>query len=260
MSVITITTPFNIDLEFRLATLNKRFFAWFIDVAIICTYYYLVLFASVKLHIGSYGLSTVLEMFLITFPVLLYQLACEIFLNGQTLGKRLIGIKIIDREGNQPTIGQYILRWILNLGNIVIYIVPQYILAQPFVVFLLIIFYLPDSIAILATKRNQRLGDLAAGTVVIDARYKSNINTTIYQQIEVKAYVPMFPQVMQLTDRDINGIRNLMENKRNSTEGRAYVDRIVRKIKEVLQIQTEMGHEDFLRQLLYDYSFLTSKA
>ena len=41
MASITVGTPFNIDLEFKIAAFGKRLLAWFIDIVIICVYYVL---------------------------------------------------------------------------------------------------------------------------------------------------------------------------------------------------------------------------
>ena len=95
--------------------------------------------------------------------------------------------------------------------------------------------------------------------MVIDANYKPDINETIYQEIEVLDYVPVFPQVMRLTDRDINGIRNLLDVQRKSKDNDNYTLQVVEKIKTVLKIESELEGYDFLRQLLYDYNFLAGK-
>lgn len=260
MSIITIATPFNIDLEFKLANFGKRVFAWFIDLMVICAYYYIML----KAVFGPFGFSLsenyILDILLLMLPVMAYQLVFEIFFNGQTIGKRLTGIKIIDSEGQEPTWGQYIIRWVLALGNYFIFIMPFFILVNPLSVISIAFFYIPDVIVILASKKSQRIGDLAAGTVVIDATYKPDIDETIYKEIEVTNYVPLFPEVMQLTDRDINGIRNLLKIKRRGKDDEIYMLQVVYKIKTVLNIKTDMEGYDFLEQLLYDYNYLTSRG
>ncbi len=65
------------------------------------------------------------------------------------------------------------------------------------------------------------------------------------------------PQVMRLTDRDINGIRNLLDVQRRNRDNETYMQQVVYKIKNVLNIESDLQGYDFLRQLLYDYNFLT---
>lgn len=259
MSIITISTPFNIDLEFKLANFGKRVLAWFIDLMVICAYdYVIVKFLFDILHIEIRE-NIIMDILLLVLPVMAYQLAFEIFFNGQTIGKRITGIKIIDSEGQEPTWGQYLIRWTLAIGNYFIFLMPLVIISNPFTIVGVAFFYIPDVITILASKKSQRIGDLAAGTVVIDASYQPDITETIYKEIEVKDYTPMFPQVMRLTDRDINGIRNLLKIKRSGKDDVAYMHQVVNKIKSVLNIESEMDGYDFLEQLLYDYNYLAGR-
>lgn len=260
MSIITISTPFNIDLEFKVATFGKRVLAWLVDILVIFCYYYLIITFIVPLLADNAQLKYVLETILFTLPVLAYQLVFEIMFNGQTIGKRVAGIKIIDSQGKEPTWGQYIIRFVLGLGNYVIYVMPFLMMRDPRFMFVIMFFYIPDVITFMASNKSQRIGDLAAGTVVIDADYKPNINETIYKEIEVTNYVPQFPQVMRLTDRDINGIRNLLEVKRERKESDEYMQKVVAKIKTVLGIDTHITGYDFLEQLLYDYNYLAGKG
>ena len=108
-------------------------------------------------------------------------------------------------------------------------------------------------------KRGQRLGDTLANTLVIEDRAKADIHKTIYLEIAAEAYKVRYPEVMRLTDRDINGIRNLLDVKRITKEHEAYMQRISLRITEVLGITAQQEPYDFLAQLLRDYNFLTSK-
>ena len=259
MAIITIGTPFNIDLEFKIAAFSKRLLAWGIDIIIICLYFYLMLSFIYPLFNKGAAISTSAVLFVIILPVLLYQLIFELFLNGQTLGKMAAGIKVIDKEGREPTFGQYITRWILCLGNLFVYIVPYIMLQSPAFMIVFMVLYLPDFLAVIISAKSQRIGDFAAGTVIIDKNYKANINETIYLQIENKDYQPVFPQVMRLKDRDINGIRNLIHIKRPAKDTDRYTQQVVDKIKKVLSIESDIDGYPFLEQLLKDYNYYTTK-
>jgi len=257
MAIITIGTPFNIDLEFKIAAFNKRLLAWVTDIVIICLYFYMMLHFIYPVFGMGEAISTVAGFFIIIIPVLLYQLTCELLLNGQTIGKMAAGIKVIDMDGREPTWGQYIIRWVLCMGNLFVYSIPLVIIQYPAAIIGFLLLYLPDFLCVIISAKSQRIGDLAAGTVVIDKNYVANINETIYLEIENKNYQPVFPQVMRLTDRDINGIRNLIYTNGNSRDTEVYMLQVVDKIKSVLDIESEMGAHDFLRQLLQDYNYLT---
>lgn len=79
-----------------------------------------------------------------------YFVLCE-RLAGQTLGKRLLGIRVVGQDGRRPTLGAVVLRNLLR---------PPLLLPAAYVV---------GSIVLLVTPRRQRVGDLLAGTVVIEA-------------------------------------------------------------------------------------------
>lgn len=266
MALFTVTTPFNIDLEFSLAAFYKRMLAWLIDLLIILLYCYIMLFFvyGSLLNIRGVGaetksmLSLVLELFTIVLPVMFYHLLFEIFMNGKSPGKYFLGIKVINMEGASATLSQLLLRWIVCLPNYlligVIYIYePVYLFSFAMVLGIL---SLPDVICIAVSKHSQRLGDLAAGTVVVDTKYKMDIQETIFIEMEGSGYQPVFPEVLKLTDRDINGIRNLLNGKTNSdTEN--YMLRVAYRIEEVLNIKMNGEPLFFLQTLLKDYNYLT---
>ncbi len=260
MASITVGTPFNIDLEFKVAAFGKRLLAWLVDFVIICAYFILMLeFVSPLLGTED-QVRSMASISLITLPALLYQLFIEILMNGQTLGKKVAGVKVVDRVGREPTWGQYIIRWILCTGNIVICSIPYNMLRTPVLIIFSVIVYLPDVLSLLISAKGQRLGDLAAGTVVIDSNYRANINETIYLEIEDKHYQPVFPQVMRLSDRDINGIRNLLQMKTGTKETDHYIIDVSQKIKTVLGIESDLYPLDFMEQLLKDYNYFTAQS
>ncbi|MGB5627810.1 MAG: RDD family protein [Woeseiaceae bacterium] len=80
---------------------------------------------------------------------LLYHPVLEILMDGRTPGKRIAGIRIVTRDGKAPGIGAHLVRNIFRLID-----------SLPFV-------YLIGLTSTLVTERNLRLGDLAAGTLLI---------------------------------------------------------------------------------------------
>jgi uncharacterized RDD family membrane protein YckC len=259
MSIITITTPFNIDLEFKAAPFHRRMFAWFIDFVVLCAYNYVVCKFLIDPFDFSENTQFVLFLLFAAIPSYIYPLLMEQFLNGQSFGKRAIGLKVISMDGNEPTLGQYLLRWMLGLGNLVLFMLPYIVLYAPYMVIFAMIFYLPDVLAIAVTSKGTRLGDMAAHTVLIDSRRLTQLEDTIYLEIEDAQYQVVFPEVMKLTDRDINGIRNLLDVKKQNKDTYIYMAKIAERIKEVLNLQTSLDPESLMRQLLKDYNHLTRK-
>jgi hypothetical protein len=192
--------------------------------------------------------------------MLLYSLCCEVWMNGQTVGKKILGIRVISLDGGEPTLGQYILRWItkfyewpflfgfifLSLGSLMIYTI--------FTGF----FGIVVVITIAVTKKNQRLGDLVAGTVIVDTKTKLTVDDTIFMNVSQTDYQVKFPDVMRLSDRDINTIKGVLQQatKRNNYD---MCNRVAYKIKDVLKIQTDMYPDQFLEKLLEDYNYLATR-
>lgn len=265
MALLTVNTPFNIDLEFSLAAFHKRMFAWLLDLLFIFIYsYFMMLFImgnmnSDRFRIDSLEKWTIVLIFiLVVIPVLFYHLIFELILNGRSPGKLIMGLRVMNSEGASPTLSQYVLRWMLCLPNYSMLLLLSIVNPAMFVLvgMGLGMVCLPDIISIASSAKSQRLGDLAAGTVVVDIRYKMNIGETIYMELEDTGYQPLFPQVLQLSDKDINGIRNLLSNKMNK-ERENYMLRVAYRIEEVLQVKMNGEPYIFLQTLLKDYNYLT---
>jgi uncharacterized RDD family membrane protein YckC len=247
MSQIKIPTSFNIELSFELAPFHKRLFAWIIDVVIILGYYYLVFELMAlyeakqqanktadELH-SSYNISYM--WIIVSAPILLYHLICEISLNGQSIGKKLMHIRVISDNGGRPGIDQYLLRWLLRTVDFSI------------------TFFLGGLISSLVTKHQQRLGDLAAGTIVIDTKIQANIYDTVFEHID-SSYQPVYTrqQVMRLSDRDMNIIKGITANASRSGSYDTAIN-VSEKIRNALNITEYQEPFDFLQTLLNDYNY-----
>src|SRR3954453_17667587 len=98
MAVISITTPQNIELEYELASLGERMVATIIDLIILVGYIIIVgMFNNLSDGLDYKFGWVYLFLFL---PLTCYSLLCETFLNGQSVGKKVIGIKVISLNGN----------------------------------------------------------------------------------------------------------------------------------------------------------------
>lgn len=264
MSIIQIATPFNIDLEFEIAEFHKRLFAYLIDFFVMIIY----LVVMKNLYYGGFDRvsESVLESRLgidiltISLPMLLYSLVSELLMHGQSIGKKIMGIRVISLEGGEPTLGQYLIRWMFRVwewpflfgyifyttGNIL-----AYTLVTGF-------FGIVVVIIIAVSKKSQRLGDLAANTAVVNTRSKLSVQDTIFMEVTQADYIVRFPEVLRLTDRDINTIKNVV-NQFHKTHKSDTSTRVARKVQDVLKISTDMYAIDFLEKLLADYNYLATK-
>ena len=257
MSIIQIPTNFNIDIEFEIAEFHKRLLAYLIDLVIMVLYLagmLYVLVGSLQLKEEFIGM-----IFLVVLlPLLFYSLLTELWMNGQSIGKKILKIRVISLDGGEANLGQYLTRWFLRFyeWGFIMFSFFYFSLGLGFM--LLFIGGIGAMIIISITPKNQRLGDLAAGTVVVNTKSALTLADTVFMQIDKTGYKVMFPQVMRLSDRDINTIKGVLiqAGKRNNYE---MCHRVSMKIKEVLLIQSDMHVDQFLEKLLADYNYLATK-
>lgn len=271
MSVVSIATPFNIELEFTVASFGRRILAWLVDAIILFLYRLAFLYAVEDSLPEDYTVRLIIETLAVGLPILLYHFLMEVFFHGQSIGKKLVGIRVVNFMGNEPSISQYLIRLLFRA-----YFLVPLVASVIFALFIDVtsaewqsmigVWFIVLALAALGmflyfvmSKYGQRLGDKMANTLVIEDRAKADFHKTIYLEIADQAYIVRYPEVMRLTDRDINGIRNLLDVKRITKQHEAYMQRIASRITEVLGIQTQQEPYDFLAQLLRDYNFLTSK-
>ena len=261
MSIIKIETAFNIELEFEIAAFHKRLSAYIIDFIILLIYlagmkylFYEVLQMRQNRNIG-------LDILIISLPMLLYSLVAEVTMNGQTIGKRLMAIRVISLDGGEPALGQYILRWITKFfewpflfGYVFL---PDY--SAVFIyAFMTGILGIGVVIIITVSTNSQRLGDLAAGTVVVNTKSDMGIHDTVFIDVAPENYAVMFPQVMRLNDNDINTIKTVLTQGKKRRNNDMMV-RVQIKVKEVLNIESSLEPAPFLEKLLEDYNYLATR-
>ncbi len=148
-NTLLIKTPEGIVFSLLLAGPVTRFLAWALDLACIGA-----LSSAVGTLLGLLGLISfdlaraiiVLACFIIQIG---YGIVMEWFWRGQTIGKRLLRLRVMDAQGLRLQFSQIVIRNLLRLVD------------------LLPAFYLVGGIACLISRRAQRLGDFAANTIVV---------------------------------------------------------------------------------------------
>jgi uncharacterized RDD family membrane protein YckC len=257
MSVIQIATPFNIDIEFEIAEFHKRILAYLIDFFLLILYMFsmlYLLFGGFRIGEGGIGLA----MIVLVIPTIFYSPVSEILLNGQSAGKKLMKIKVVSLDGGEPELSQYLLRWFLRFYEWGFIIFTLFWL-NPFTGLVwLFIGGLTSVIIIGVSPKSQRLGDIVAGTVVVNTHTSLTVDDTIFMDINHTNYKVKFPEVMRLSDRDINTIKNVLRQT-EKTNQYDMCNRVAMKVQTVLKVSSDMFANDFLEKILEDYNYLSTK-
>lgn len=156
-SNVLIDTPENLTLEAEVAGFGSRFMAAFIDYAIIIiTVALLSLFFVQGFLAGEFDIrastASAIYIFVVFLLVFFYHLFFEFFWNGQTPGKRRVGLRVTMANGMPVTTAAALTRNLVRLFDFF----P--------------LMYGIGLISMFATRYVQRLGDLAAGTIVVKER------------------------------------------------------------------------------------------
>ncbi|WP_346316836.1 RDD family protein [Chitinophaga sp. YIM B06452] len=258
MPIIKIPTVFNIDLEFEAADLGRRGVAYLVDLLIRGAYLWLMSFFMSKAGLNS-NLAGIL---LIGLPVSFYYLISELIMKGQSIGKRVMDIKVVSLMGNVPSLSQILLRWMFRLVEspifTLIFIFSLMEDQDAWAALLSLLFGVVPLIVVLRSPYNQRLGDLAAGTILVRTRERHTIQDTIFREIHQADYTPQFSQILRLSDRDLSKIKSVLDSV-SRTGDTTMAERISLRIREVLHIETDMDAVQFLETLLNDYNYLVTR-
>jgi len=242
MQTIEINTSQNVKIEYQLAGVGHRIFAYAIDLIIM-----LVVFAIVATSVISEGHENglpIIQIF-VFFWFGFYTLISELIGNGQTIGKLAVGIKVIKLNGDELEFYDYFSRWSMRMIDIYASI---------------------GSIAMLliaSNKNGQRIGDILAGTSII--RKKSNYGFSLNDILKLNLnskdnYDFQYPLAKNLDEKDVILIKNLLYRKRiyqNAAHSEAMV-LLVKKLASILELQRiPDNHEAFLSRVISEYIILT---
>ena len=240
MDPIKITTTQNVDLEYEAAGVGYRILATLLDGVFIAVYVVILMvifgfsISKAPLFYESNYYVMMALLILLSLPVLLYHFLSETFMNGQSFGKKIVGIKVVKLDGSQPGIGSYLIRSLLRIIDIQ---VTNGLVAL---------------ISVATSEKSQRLGDMAAGTTVIRLGYKVSLRDTILYK-PVSDYKIVFEQVSLLSDKDVAIIKEILEHSvaNNKPENRSM---LAGKVKTKMGVTTALNDEQFLKTVLLDYS------
>jgi uncharacterized RDD family membrane protein YckC len=245
MEYLRTVLPQNVVVEYKLPGIGRRIAASGIDLCIQTLFLLISLYLVKQLNEALNR--SIPEMFffiLILLPVLLYDLLMEVTLDGQSIGKKLLHLYVIDISGASPTLSSLLLRWLFRLvENIFVFTNAMALLT------------------VLINGKGQRMGDLAAGTaVVFIPKGMPALPPLLAQPAITNEYHPKWPQALHLIDRDIDIIMELMElHQRDSA---VPLHDLAARVATTLHIPNHQVEQpfEFLQQITRDYLYFSAQA
>jgi uncharacterized RDD family membrane protein YckC len=233
---MTIETPEGVSVTVPLAGVGSRFIAATIDLVIQATIIIVAAVVFVGYGVaGAVGSGIFAIVVFVTFFV--YDVAFEVLADGRTPGKRWTGLRVV-RAGGEPV--NFVTSSIRNLIRPIDFLPSGYLVGIA---------------SILATRRNQRLGDLAAGTIVERAPLKSTRPElpTVPAPVESSTSLAAW-DVSAISASDVATVRSFLERRASLEWGartelaRTMASRLRPRVGGLSE-SARLSDEDFLEQL-----------
>ncbi len=235
MAQISINTSQNVQIEHPIANVGIRILSQLLDFVFIFAYIMFVLF----IFSGLLKINDPAILLIAMLPAFFYSFITESVFHGQSFAKMIIGIKVVKLDGSQATLLNYFVRWMFRIIDVNIFYGVIAIL----------------SVAI--SSKGQRLGDKAAGTIVVSLKKKYNFRNMIYRRITDNHQL-QFPQVELLTEQDINTVNEVINHyyKNPGIQSRQLLIKAKEAIVKKTGIETHLESIPFLRTIVKDYNYI----
>ncbi len=237
MEQFQIETAQNITISQNTAHLGDRMVAYLVDSFIILAYLILVIMLLVSLEIDFGDMWAI--YLLLSLPSFLYYVLLESFMDGQTVGKKLMQVRVVKLDGSKPSFASYFIRWILRIIDVVLTSGGIAVLT------------------ILIRGTGQRVGDIAAGTTVISEKKRVSLKDTLLRELP-EDYKPRFPQVTVFKDREMQTIKELYDSAKRNGDHNVIVS-LSDQIKRVADITADLKPVDLVDIVIKDYNFYTQQ-
>ncbi|AEA43478.1 RDD family protein [Fluviicola taffensis] len=249
MKTVSFTTSQFVTIEYELASPVYRAVASFLDVIFLCIYF---MIAGYFINMNLFDLDSnsmqnrlsVMTIFLVRLPWFLYSPIIEYLTNGRSLGKLIMGIRVVKSSGETAGFREYFTRWIFRVVDI-------WVGGFGFLALLVSG----------TTEKRQRIGDIMADTVVIKVK-----DTQMYGLKDVLSiknsdnHVPTYPNAIRFTDEDMLLIKNtiLRVQRFPNQVNKDFAIELAHETAHLMGLpETPPKKMEFLKTVLQDYVVLT---
>lgn len=236
MKIIEISTTQNVTIKYELASPIMRFLAFSIDFVVI------LLLNLIFWTVVEGAFSVGYWQSFIWLPFTCYTLILESLNKGATIGKRLLGLRVMRVDGREIQFTDYMMRWLFRMLDI-------YGSLGALAVF-----------TSLSSNKYQRLGDFMANTVVVVLKKERRFKLENLLKFDsLKDYEVMFPQVVSLKEDEMLLLKEVVGKYsayRNEAHALA-LESTANIIANRLSIDKPENDAAFLKRLIKDYVVLT---
>lgn len=243
--IIEVQTTQNVTIDYETAGVGQRILAYLLDliaivVWVIGWFWILGTVASFGINQAFNGdLFGIFFVLIIFFPVIFYDLLFETLNNGQSPGKMIMKIRVVNVDGTAPTSSSFLIRWLFRLVD--------FSMTEGFLAVIMVA----------VTKKSQRLGDLLAGTTVIDLKLNNRNRELSITDLDFhEDYKVTYVDVLdRLSDKDIQTISSIIEDQR-MRDSDYFNQRLAERIKSITGYTYNGPDRVFLRKVVSDYNYL----
>ncbi|PHS66707.1 MAG: hypothetical protein COB12_05755 [Flavobacterium sp.] len=238
MAKLKINTTQNVNLDYKIVGIGERILALVIDLFVFFLYLFVVnTITSIIDDVFSDRWTVIGMQSLLLLPIMFYSLYMHIIFNGRTVGKMIVKTRVVKIDGSPVHWSNFMIRWMLRLVDLWIF------------------FGTVSILTILFSEKRQRLGDSAAGTVVISTKNTVKITHTILEEVE-ETYEPKFIMVTKLNDKDVRLIKETFIIAKRSRDFKTLKALRV-KVESILDTKSELYDLQYIDTVLKDYNYFT---
>jgi len=229
-----IRSAHNIVISLPFGSLMERFAANIIDLIVLAIYVMLMSFPC-----GD----EIILWFILVFPVFTgYHFLFEFYNKGQSLGKKIMKLRVVRMDGRTPDANQYLLRWIFRMIDITFSASTLGILF------------------IVSTENKQRLGDIIAQTLVVSLNNKHYVSLESLQNLDIDNEKILYPGITFFSDQDMLLVKETLKRYAGSPNeaNQKVITQLTTRISSQLKLKVDSRDSlTFLKRVLFEYILLT---
>lgn len=234
--MISVKTPQNVVIDYEYAEGYQRVIAFIVDAIIIWISSLILVFIA-----ELFRSAEMLFMVIAMCNGFFYTLWQENVFKGRTVGKMILGIKVIKLDGSRPQFSDYFLRWIFR-GIEGVYS-----------------FFSIAVVLFVVSEKRQRLGDMLASTTVVSTRFneKRLSLAKIQDFTSGKTYEQKFEHINRFSEEEMVLIKSCLYRKgkhKNEAHNKLFND-MVKRIAARLELKKlpTKTKEQFVKDVIKDY-------